>query len=497
MGWHGPTHGVSHTLEHGVAHNTSIFGGGATTTTMTLGITDSADPTPAGANFSYTVQATNTGAATAQSVSVAVTLDASLTYVSSSGTGWSIGVVGQLVTATVASLAVGAANPITITVTAGNASGSITTNGSASGANFITANGSQGTTVTRPTTSVAIVAASSTIIGGLTQVYTVTFTNNGVGSVNNVSVVTTLDSTLTYTTSSGSGWTIGVVGQVVTATRSTLTATTAPIISISAVTPNVTETIVTGTSASCDNAATVTASSSSSDLQVSKDATSGVYVPASSTEMTNLGLAAPANIWLCQEASGNLADSVASVTLTAAVTPAYQQAISGWTRKAVKTTETTVGQRFSVAAGSGPNPATGSIAWLLYISTPTTPGGNRQIWEAGDSAHPLLVRLTTANKWQLSCDAVLSATTGNFNNATVHPLLVVYNKTSLTVTMYTDSEQVSGTYSAAIIDAVKGLGATTGTAGTENVLYMATWSGANAETIGKASLTTLGWSLSY
>jgi uncharacterized repeat protein (TIGR01451 family) len=76
---------------------------------VTQTLVDSADPTPAGNNFTYTLSVTNTGAGTVNSLSCAVTLDASLTYVSSSGTGWSISVVGQVVTATKSSQAAGAA----------------------------------------------------------------------------------------------------------------------------------------------------------------------------------------------------------------------------------------------------------------------------------------------------------------------------------------------------------------------------------------------------
>src|SRR5690348_250424 len=93
-------------------------------------------------------------------ISVAITLAASLTYVSSAGTGWSIGAVGQVVTATRATIAASAAPTFTITVTAGNTSVTATTTGACTGANFNEADATHNTTVTRPTTSVTLVDAT-------------------------------------------------------------------------------------------------------------------------------------------------------------------------------------------------------------------------------------------------------------------------------------------------------------------------------------------------
>ena len=89
---------------------------GSTTTTLSIALTDAADPVVSGDNVVYTCQVNNTGANTATSLTVTVTLDAALAYVSSAGAGWSISQVGQVVTATLGSLAGGAAaNPITVT----------------------------------------------------------------------------------------------------------------------------------------------------------------------------------------------------------------------------------------------------------------------------------------------------------------------------------------------------------------------------------------------
>jgi RHS repeat-associated protein len=72
---------------------------------------------------------------------------------------------------------------------------------------------------------------------------------------------------------------------------------------------------------------------------VTQDATSNWYVPANSTEWTNLlsgtGISNPSQLWLMQESSGNLSDSIGTATLTATGTVSYQQSVTGWSRKAV------------------------------------------------------------------------------------------------------------------------------------------------------------------
>jgi uncharacterized repeat protein (TIGR01451 family) len=70
-----------------------------------------------GAQLTYTLQVTNNGPIAAQNVVVTDTLPAGETFVSDSGAGWNLTNTGSTVTATVASLPVGVATPITIVVT--------------------------------------------------------------------------------------------------------------------------------------------------------------------------------------------------------------------------------------------------------------------------------------------------------------------------------------------------------------------------------------------
>lgn len=79
-----------------------------------------------GLPFSYTINVSNAGPATAASVSVTDVLPAGSGFVSATGTGWTCNNVAGTVTCTMPSLAVGAAAPITLTITAPTTPGTLT-----------------------------------------------------------------------------------------------------------------------------------------------------------------------------------------------------------------------------------------------------------------------------------------------------------------------------------------------------------------------------------
>ncbi len=91
-------------------------------------------------------------------------------------------------------------------------------------------------------------------------------------------------------------------------------------------------------------------------MAVSQDATSGKYVPANASEWTELlagsGIPNPADLYLFQEASGNPADSIGAKALTASGTLSYQQTVTGWTRKSIRTTRSTAGRMLNTAYGN-------------------------------------------------------------------------------------------------------------------------------------------------
>ena len=107
---------------------------------------------------------------------------------------------------------------------------------------------------------------------------------------------------------------------------------------------------------------------------VTRDATSGWYVPANATEWTALlagtGIANPSNLWLSQQASGNLPDSIGSTPLVPFNGPSYQNTVAGWSRKAVGTVDGGGNQDFqSTLLG---NTATTSGLLLSFVAVMPT-----------------------------------------------------------------------------------------------------------------------------
>lgn len=223
----------------------------------------------------YTLTVSNAGgAATSGTVTVTDTLPAGLAYVSATGTGWTCGASGQTVTCTRATaLAAGASYPaITVTVNvSATAPASVTNTGSVSGGGQTnTANDS----ASDPTNinGVADLAVAKTHSGnftrGATGSYTITVSNaGGAATSGTVTVGDTLPAGLSYVSATGTGWTCGAAGQVVTCTRATALAAGAsyPVITV---TVNVLQTAgasVTNTASVSGGGQTNTANDSAND----------------------------------------------------------------------------------------------------------------------------------------------------------------------------------------------------------------------------------------
>jgi uncharacterized repeat protein (TIGR01451 family) len=228
-----------------------------------------------GQNGTYTITATNSGgAATSGTITVSDTLPAGLTYVSATGTGWTCGAAGQVVTCTRSdALAAGASYPaITLTISvAPNSALSLTNTATVSGGGQTnTSNDSS----SNPTTvnGVADVTIAKTHTGnftrGSTGSYTLTVSNaGGAATSGTVTVTDTLPTGLSYVVATGTGWTCGAAGQVVTCTRSDALAAGAsyPAITLVASVLQTAASSVTNTGSVSGGGQTNTANDSSSD----------------------------------------------------------------------------------------------------------------------------------------------------------------------------------------------------------------------------------------
>lgn len=240
------------------------------------------------------------------------------------------------------------------------------------------------------------------------------------------------------------------------------------------------------------------------------DATSTKSVPANSSEWTDfiaynaLSVAVPNSLWLCQEASGNLADSIGSLTLTAFATPLYQQSVSGWTRKGVGFTDTTVNQRFTAASGTGPDPGATSVTFLWLMSVTATPASTRtqaMISDTGTTQFTLRVLTTPALRAVVF--NVNANGTDDPTNDGIQPMALKYDRVNSEAKVYTGVEKIAGTYNAGVLDGHKGIGGgnVAGvTPATGQCVYGCMWSGANAaisDANMKALLVAMGFSIPW
>ncbi|MFN0097284.1 MAG: beta strand repeat-containing protein, partial [Gemmatimonadaceae bacterium] len=185
-------------------------------------------------NAQYVLTVFDSGnVATTGTVTVTDTLPAGLTPTAATGTGWTCGIAGQIVTCTRSnSLASGASYPtITITSTvSGTAPATVTNRAWVSGGGQPTANAlmtandvaSDPTTIDARTDLIIDKTHTGNFTVGVNGVYSIPVTNQGsLASVGTITVIDTLPAGLGFVSGTGGGFTCGAVGQIVTCTRAT------------------------------------------------------------------------------------------------------------------------------------------------------------------------------------------------------------------------------------------------------------------------------------
>lgn len=237
---------------------------------------------------------------------------------------------------------------------------------------------------------------------------------------------------------------------------------------------------------------------------VTQDAGSGVYCPASTAEWQLVYTAAglnpaltPGGVWLMQEASGNLADSVATFTLAASGTGlAYQQTVAGWTRKAVTTTENGTGV-FANADGGLTDIGVGNIALLGYAK-PTTSGSLRSILGLGLSVTRCAgERAATTGFPSITCG--LNSLGGAVDPSDrIRPWLVQMSRSQTIAALYTDAEKIIPTFGVTAAGRQVTFGALAANSSACSYVYGAVFLGNPGNLTAaqwKTLLQTLGWNV--
>jgi hypothetical protein len=209
------------------------------------------------------------------------------------------------------------------------------------------------------------------------------------------------------------------------------------------------------TAATCNVSATLGAVSGSTTLTVDTDtdATSGWRLPRNAYQWSLLG-ETPSHLWRCTEASGNLADSIGSLTLTA-TSLLYAQAVTGFTKTGIGMDATT--DKAIAASGSGPNPATTSslCCWIVVVPA-AAPGSVRDLIFPTDGATNMTVVHTTTDRLRIVINGV--SATGTVDPGGARLIGSHYDRANSAANVYSDQEKVVGTYAAGLVDGNKGIG---------------------------------------
>lgn len=230
-------------------------------------------------------------------------------------------------------------------------------------------------------------------------------------------------------------------------------------------------------------------------MAITIDATKRWARPASAAEYTSLllgsGIANPDSAWDGKEGSGNLADKIASLTLTAKGTPLYAQAGTGWAGTGVAADDNT-SDGFTAGTGVGPSPATTSQVWMLIMAMETEPTAARTLMGMGGAVACTFVwnQSGATNRPRISINGVTA--TGTLDHGVgSYVLFLRYDRLASVAKIYTDLESVTGTYSSLVVDGNKGFGPASTTPGGHVIMGGALWSGANAETLDDAKIATI------
>lgn len=211
---------------------------------------------------------------------------------------------------------------------------------------------------------------------------------------------------------------------------------------------------------------------------VTLDAAGNRYFPANATEwtitMAAAGIASggPSLLWNCQDASGNAADSIGAFPGTAAGTGlSYQQAVAGYTRLALQTTDGSTGT-FSNAAGGLPSLATQSQLSLAVIKVITVTTANRNVMRMANVT-TIEAQVTTTPRPRIIAGAA-SNIGGSDPTGVVRPYVLKHDKTNSAQTLYTDQEKISPAFTALSGQNVR-IGAGAGNTATAQFLYYASF----------------------
>lgn len=219
------------------------------------------------------------------------------------------------------------------------------------------------------------------------------------------------------------------------------------------------------------------------------DGPGGWFRPTTDDAWRGLKIPVPDYYFLGQDGSGALIERNGGPSMAAdGAGLRYQQTVAGWKSKFVGLLVDTANNGWRHTTAQGIQPGTNSIAILMYLHVAALPPGNRTI---GDWSHTdgYYYMLPTTGQIALRGNNIVAVSTNGYAVRTT-PFLFVVNRTLSTIKAYTDLETWSLTWYN-VPNGYKGLHTTGSVALNVVTNLIAHWEGANAETLGKATLETL------
>lgn len=236
---------------------------------------------------------------------------------------------------------------------------------------------------------------------------------------------------------------------------------------------------------------------------VTRDATSGIYLPANAAEwaqtlaVAGIGSGGPSHLWLEQEAAGNLADSVGVDSLVATGTAAtYQSAVAGWTTKGILLADAATTSFTSVAADL-PDTSVTSALLLAYVAFGAAPAISREVLLLTSTATGAELRANNTPRIQVVGGG--SALGANSYINAVRPCVLKLDRAANAVLAYTDQEKISTTITNTSGKRT-GIGSQAVLCGPQTHMYLAQFVGAAAEMTDaqvRKLLQTLGWTIPW
>ncbi len=234
------------------------------------------------------------------------------------------------------------------------------------------------------------------------------------------------------------------------------------------------------------------------------DATSGIGIPQNTTEWSafisdaGLSISAPSALYLMQEASGNLSDSIGAITLTkTGAGQTYASAVTGWTAKGIAMTDGTTGSFVSTSA-SLPSVNTNSCMMLMYGAIGASPAATRSIMEMGVGAPLVRIDISTTNAKLI---AVMSGSVTGIatNTSTVRPWVICFDRTNSANNVVTNAENPTSVFKSTNTGKNITFGGVSHAPPALTMFYAPVWfNGAAEMTVTQivGMLSALGWSMS-